>query len=139
MILNSPSNSQQLCLESIINSVSPSLQSQKQDIPGQTCIKCEEWKPLDQYEIQPSGKSYRHDCIDCRKKANLLLRELHKTAPPKPDVCDLCHLPGDLVLDHDHKTGKFRGWIHDNCNRGIAYLGDSYEGVQNGLVYLSPK
>ena len=118
---------------------SPLQPNLNQDIPGQTCIKCEEWKPLDQFEIQPSGKSYRNDCILCRKKAGQVLRELHKTAPPKPDVCELCHLPGDLVLDHDHKTGKFRGWIHDNCNRGIAYLGDSYEGVQKGLIYLSPK
>lgn len=37
-------------------------------------------------------------------------------------VCALCGLPidlkikGELVLDHDHKTGQIRGALHRSCN-----------------------
>lgn len=42
----------------------------------------------------------------------------------------------EMHLDHDHKTGRFRGWICRSCNHGIGMLGDTIEGVQNALDYL---
>jgi len=41
-----------------------------------------------------------------------------------------------IVFDHDHVTGKFRGWICDSCNRGLSNLGDDVAGVINALNYL---
>ena len=41
-----------------------------------------------------------------------------------------------LCLDHDHRTGKFRGWICDQCNRGIGLLGDLPGGVMGAHEYL---
>lgn len=35
-------------------------------------------------------------------------------------VCPLCNRRGKLVPDHDHKTGKFRGWICGCCNRALG-------------------
>ena len=36
--------------------------------------------------------------------------------------CALCHEPGGgpLRCDHDHGTGRFRGWICDRCNRRVV-------------------
>mgnify|MGYP004454902773 CR=1 FL=1 len=42
----------------------------------------------------------------------------------------------DAVLDHCHKTKKFRGWLCDFCNRGIGLLGDNKEGVKMATKYL---
>ena len=30
-----------------------------------------------------------------------------------------------LCLDHNHRTGKFRGWLCNNCNHAIGLLQDS--------------
>jgi hypothetical protein len=41
-----------------------------------------------------------------------------------------------LCLDHNHETGKFRGWLCDNCNTGIGKLGDTVEGLERAIAYL---
>ncbi len=63
---------------------------------------------------------------------------------PKSTHCDMCgrieniteQKNSRIVFDHDHKTGKFRGWICDSCNRGLSNLGDDIDGVMNALNYL---
>jgi hypothetical protein len=57
-----------------------------------------------------------------------------------PEFCECCgKLPigkQSLHLDHDHITGKFRGWLCNNCNLGIGKLGDSLEGLNKAMNYL---
>ena len=68
------------------------------------------------------------------------LRAKYPTVPthPEPDWCECCgRMPETaLCFDHDHVTGKFRGWICSPCNRSIGQLGDSIEGVEKALAYL---
>ena len=59
----------------------------------------------------------------------------------EPENCESCgvhrnKLKRGLNLDHDHETGKFRGWLCGNCNRGLGYLGDKVESVKMILGYL---
>ena len=57
-----------------------------------------------------------------------------------PIACEACgKLRGNkiLFLDHDHKTGKFRGWLCLQCNSGIGMLGDNMEGLVKAMSYLS--
>jgi hypothetical protein len=58
---------------------------------------------------------------------------------PAPEHCENCgRLPGKRILhlDHDHKTGKFRGWLCHSCNVGLGHLGDSIASVQSAIAYL---
>ena len=103
------------------------------------CIKCGINKPLKEFRLQPSKKCRRNDCIACERKRHKETDIIRKTAPPKPEVCDLCNQPGELVLDHDHETMEFRGWIHHACNRGLAFLGDNVIGVEKAYHYLMEK
>jgi hypothetical protein len=58
----------------------------------------------------------------------------------EPARCECCGgLPngrGKLHLDHDHATGKFRGWLCAKCNLGISLLGDLLVGTRNAVAYL---
>jgi DNA-directed RNA polymerase subunit RPC12/RpoP len=42
-----------------------------------------------------------------------------------------------LALDHDHATGKVRGYLCNNCNRGIGLLKDSVEVLSKAIEYLN--
>lgn len=52
---------------------------------------------------------------------------------PYPTACELCGRPptakSKLHLDHDHVSGKFRGWLCVHCNTALGKIGDSYEAL----------
>jgi DNA-directed RNA polymerase subunit RPC12/RpoP len=41
-----------------------------------------------------------------------------------------------LAVDHDHKTNRVRGYLCNNCNRGIGLLKDDVEVMQKAIDYL---
>ena len=59
---------------------------------------------------------------------------------PEPENCENCSRklePGFRThADHDHVTGKFRGWLCNKCNLGLGCLGDSIEAIERTLGYL---
>ena len=67
-------------------------------------------------------------------------RGIPEATRPCPDDCECCSRKLDKAfrthLDHDHVTGKFRGWLCNQCNLGIGHLGDSIEGLERALAYL---
>jgi hypothetical protein len=56
--------------------------------------------------------------------------------PPTDSKCAICHREMPLCLDHDHETGKFRGYICRDCNMGLGKLGDTVEMIRRVLAYL---
>lgn len=57
-------------------------------------------------------------------------------------ACPLCHTPKEKArphIDHNHRTGQFRGVICQNCNLGIGHFGDDPEVLQAAAVYLSER
>ena len=60
---------------------------------------------------------------------------------PEPEACESCGRPAvkTLHVDHDHATGKFRGWLCLQCNCALGLAGDNLEGVLNLAVYLSQR
>jgi hypothetical protein len=42
-----------------------------------------------------------------------------------------------LAIDHCHKTKTVRGLLCDKCNRGIGFLEDNTEIMQNAINYLN--
>lgn len=43
----------------------------------------------------------------------------------KSGFCEVCGMVGKICFDHDHKTGKFRGWICHRCNTILGYAKDN--------------
>lgn len=57
---------------------------------------------------------------------------------PRPDACEICEKVGGrrLSYDHDHKTGRFRGWICRQCNLGLGYFKDDIAILKFAIDYL---
>ena len=64
-------------------------------------------------ELEKLRKNHSGKCDICGK---------HETANTRPDVKTT---PNKLCIDHDHTTGKFRGFICVQCNRNMGWL-DKY-------------
>lgn len=106
----------------------------------QVCKVCSKKKDLSLFPRHAYFKTrIDNRCKACIKKQTKLRNELkNKFNHLKTDVCDCCgniHHKS-LVLDHDHDTLAFRGWICEPCNHGIGKLGDNIEGLEKALAYL---
>lgn len=54
----------------------------------------------------------------------------------RPTICELCEESAKTVFDHDHATGKFRGWICDRCNRVLGSVKDSIPLLEKMSNYI---
>ena len=98
------------------------------------------------YKRSPGGLRSKAREIAKRKGSGSAWNEYRKTlrlrkqdaaaTHPRPTACECCHRPAEVRFDHDHRTGKFRGWLCDGCNLGIGKLGDNLSGVRDALAYL---
>jgi len=83
------------------------------------------------------GEYMRAECGSCEKRLAKQLAKAKTNAPRKTEKCCCCFIKSEhLILDHDHDTGKFRGWLCRNCNQGIGKLGDNIEGLTRAVKYL---
>ena len=76
-------------------------------------------------------------------KGRMDTRYLRKIAPrPKPERCEICNKLGSdfhygLHYDHDHKTGKFRGWICPNCNTALGLVQENTKTLEALIKYIN--
>lgn len=111
-----------------------------EELEGKKCIVCKTFKPYKDFNKNNSHRDKRDQrCRSCAKHQSFVLKEIKKVAPPKTDYCQCCGSTEGrslIVLDHDHITDKFRGWVCKNCNTGIGLLGDNIEGLETAIKYL---
>lgn len=74
-----------------------------------------------------------------QRKFNLTPEQYQIMVDKQNGVCAICKgtCSRKLAVDHDHKTGKVRGLLCNSCNRGLGYLKDNKENLQNALEYLN--
>ena len=74
------------------------------------------------------------------KKYGLTPADYNDLLARQSGVCGICGKPPNgkaLGVDHCHESGRVRGLLCNDCNIGIGKLGDTAEGVQRALRYLS--
>ena len=54
----------------------------------------------------------------------------------KPNRCDICQVEGRICFDHDHNTGKFRGWLCEHCNVILGFARDDSDLLVRLAEYL---
>ena len=119
------------------------------------CIKCKQEKALESF-ITLGRRDLKNNhvrmniCKKCERKKMNQVKELKKiySYPKENYKCPICFkVPEQIipetngktspfVLDHDHKTGAFKGWICNKCNSSLGFFEDNIDNVKSALNYL---
>ena len=119
------------------------------------CSKCKENKPLEAFG------SHHSWCLECKRedakarrsrdplgaffvfvksKYGISKQEYEVLLASQDDKCAICGgccaEKGKLSLDHDHKTGKVRGFLCQGCNHGIGKFRDDPMRLRKAADYL---
>jgi hypothetical protein len=129
------------------------------------CRCCLERKPSDQYPSSYTGNPSTK-CQDCWDKGfqgvnnritgsyrDYWLRQkfgigeedysiLLESQGRKCAICGSTDPKGrkavqNFFVDHCHETGKVRGLLCNDCNRGLGLLGDNIANIERAILYLS--
>ena len=60
----------------------------------------------------------------------------NKAGRRSPSFCEVCGEREIICFDHDHSTGKFRGWICKRCNFILGLSKDSPSLLRQLAGYL---
>lgn len=118
------------------------------EIETKKCNQCLKELPITSFGFNSGAKHRRSKCRPCEKKQVAQRRKFDYIKPPKNHSCPICQRNeekcagkggkkvGTWCLDHDHKTGKFRGWLCHDCNRALGNFKDNINLLKRALNYL---
>jgi len=108
-----------------------------------TCRKCGQEHALSSFPVNLTlgngSVLYKHTCSACRKAQTRDRVRLHRQheRPTSVAPCPICVRPtSSWVLDHDHATGRFRGWLCNDCNNGLGKFEDDPTVLERAVRYL---
>lgn len=132
---------------------------------SKSCTRCKVIKVADLINFPPHNKkkdgldswcrkcraTYRSEI--CRGKFRGQLSDDEVRKLKKQEKCDICggnEIAGSrnnihvgkvyaLVMDHNHKSGKFRGMLCNHCNRGLGNFKDNINTLQAAIEYLKER
>lgn len=90
----------------------------------------------------PEAQKARNQAFKKRRSA----KQESEMGRPRPENCELCGAHGKsplghrfvgIVFDHDHATGKPRGWLCDRCNKVLGLLKDDVVLLAKMIAYLA--
>lgn len=61
-----------------------------------------------------------------------------KAGRVRPKTCEVCFREGRIYFDHNHLTGKFRGWLCVKCNNTLGLVNDDIR-ILNSLAEYAKK
>jgi hypothetical protein len=116
------------------------------------CNGCQKRKSVDEFPALRWGKYQCRSCLNEANHAQQLRRtkcesgQFQVLLQVQHGRCAICGATEGhrscrgkvcrLAVDHDHETGKVRGLLCNNCNRGLGRFKDSVENLEAALRYL---
>ena len=122
---------------------------------SKVCDRCFKYLPTSSFENNRRKKgdkiTKRPSCEECRSIKNGIKisnadRKLWRTTKKPPDyslfkcpICQKVSIPGikKIVLEHNHKTGKVRGYVCESCNTGIGRFDDDIAMLKRAIKWLN--
>lgn len=74
------------------------------------------------------------------RKYGITVDEYDRILSKQGGVCKICGKSSQgvsLAVDHDHQTGRIRGILCENCNRGLGMFKDSPMLLAEAIKYLT--
>lgn len=116
---------------------------------GYRCVQCDK----DARKKYRDSNKERFAEVNRRKslkfKYGITLEEYYGILEKQNHCCAICGTKENNVsgkrrgwnwsVDHCHVTGKVRGLLCNNCNRGLGMLGDTVDSLQKAVDYLNKK
>ena len=115
------------------------------------CIDCNIYKPISEFH-KNKKKHLNSVCINCSKIRSKVYHDSHyryeKYGISKNEFdnmqinqlgkCAICNtsILAEGHIDHCHKTGKVRGILCGNCNKGLGLFDDNVIYLTNAIKYL---
>ena len=109
------------------------------DGKAKQCKECGEIKLLQDFPLfSTKGAGRKNTCKHCSNKHATVRRRLKRQNPsPSSGDCPACgRYTTAWVLDHDHKTDRFRGYICNACNVAFGKFDDDPSTMQRSLNWL---
>ena len=114
------------------------------------CNKCKKELSIDNFSKHSGSNYLRPECKKCNNALSKKRKELRTKVgdPPIDYTCPICSRSENeissgggkknsrWVLDHDHTTNEFRGWLCHTCNMGIGVFSDNIETLKKAINYL---
>ena len=117
-------------------------------------LKNIKWRKLNKEKYIKSATDYRSNHPDriteykLKTKYGITLEDYNLLLIEQNNCCDICKKPEKaihnqtkklqkLAVDHCHKTGKVRGLLCQDCNRGLGKFHDNISNLTSAIKYLS--
>ncbi|QDK01438.1 HNH endonuclease [Microbacterium phage LeeroyJenkins] len=107
---------------------------------------CRERKRVRRNEFVPeandthgSEKMYQRGCACtvCKSAHSKYRGRLRQGEKSRDGTCEICAREGTVIWDHDHSTGRHRGWLCIQCNQALGLVSDNLETLLRMERYLS--
>lgn len=103
------------------------------------CTKCGVTKQVEDFpHFSTKEAGRKNSCKKCNSELSKVRNKLRESNPkPEDNICKICkRMDKKLVLDHDHETNEFRGWICNDCNSALGKFDDNIYLLIDALNYL---
>jgi hypothetical protein len=105
------------------------------------CQVCNEVMPRERFWY---NKTCSAVCLVVQRRAYALTkrgavttpRELFLFLAERPKACAICGVQHRLCIDHDHHSGRLRGYLCSQCNVAIGFFADDGERLRRAIAYL---
>lgn len=108
------------------------------------CVKCWESLSLDKFSFIKESDRTKAKCKLCYILENearvYSISEDELVLLKSADSCQICLTKSSstrMHIDHDHTTGKVRGYICGSCNTSIGVIAESSENMARSVEYLA--
>jgi hypothetical protein len=107
--------------------------------------KVSAWQAANPEKVRASSEKWRKGNpaavreIKRRSDARSAGADYESTTRNEPALCEACGSPPrkyQLCWDHDHTTGRFRGWLCSGCNSALGLLKDDTNRILKLHEYL---